>query len=104
MERVIDTWAKAWSDQDVDAYIAAYADNYAQPGMERAAWVALRRDRLTKPANIVVEIQDLDISVSADKATATFKQRYQSDRYQDMTRKTLSLERQGNNWKIVGER
>jgi len=105
VERAVQAWAKAWSNQDVDAYLGAYAKDYAPEGMERSAWESLRRDRISKPAQIKVELDELEVAQDGGKASASFLQHYQSDRYRDSGRKTLSLERQQDGaWKITAER
>jgi tetratricopeptide (TPR) repeat protein len=104
IEQAVQAWAKAWSTQDVTAYIAAYAPDYTPDGMDRAAWEAQRRDRLTKPARIKVEVDNMDIQLDGDKATARFVQRYTSDRHRDRSRKTLTLQLRDGVWKIREER
>lgn len=105
IEQAVQAWAKAWSDQDVAAYIGAYSQDYAPAGMERSAWENLRRDRISKPAHIKVELSELEIAQDGDIASVNFLQSYESDRYRDSGRKTLSLERQQDGgWKITAER
>jgi tetratricopeptide (TPR) repeat protein len=105
VEQAVRAWAKAWSSQDVEAYLGTYAKDYAPEGMERSAWESLRRDRISKPAQIKVEVDELEIAQDGNKASASFLQHYQSDRYRDSGRKTLSLERQQDGaWKITAER
>jgi tetratricopeptide (TPR) repeat protein len=104
VEQAIQAWAKAWSAKDVDAYLAAYAVGHTGGGLDRPAWEAQRRERLSKPAFIRVEVDKFDIELAGDKATASFRQRYESDRHRDQTRKILVLQSQDGAWKIVEER
>ena len=99
-------WAAAWSRQDVDAYLAQYASDFSPPdGASRAAWAAGRRERLTRPESIEVEIRDLEVTVlGGDRAQATFEQAYRASHYRDQTNKTLDLRLEDGAWKIVRER
>ena len=80
IEGAIANWAQAWSQRDVDAYLAAYASDFAAGGMTRADWEAQRRARITAPKSIEVKISDLKIDQQGDTASATFRQVYRSDR------------------------
>ena len=43
VEAAVTSWAQAWSRQDVDAYLAAYAADFTAPGLRRARFVHSRR-------------------------------------------------------------
>ena len=98
-------WAGAWSAQDVDTYLDSYAPEFRPAnGASRASWNRYRRDRLTKPSFIDVQITDLAIDVqSSDRATAEFAQRYRSDNYEDQVRKTLAMVNVDGRWRIASE-
>ncbi len=98
-------WASAWSAQDVDGYLDSYAPSFRPAnGASRASWNRYRRDRLTKPSFIQVDVSDLNIDVaSPDSATATFEQRYRSDNYEDQVRKKLDMVRTNGRWQIAAE-
>ncbi len=99
-------WARVWSDQRIDAYLACYARNFRPPGgMSRGQWQALRRQRISSPSSIAVEVEDLKIVTVASKvAIATFFQSYRSDTFQDRVPKLLDLVREDGEWKILEER
>lgn len=98
-------WAAAWSKRDVSAYLAFYAAGFETPaGMPRAVWEAQRRERLTKPQHIRVEVSNLAVTTSGKQATVTFSQRYESNLLKGKKQKTLVLEAQGGQWKIVREK
>lgn len=103
VETAITAWAQAWGRRDVDAYLAAYADDFSSAGMTRADWEAQRRARITAPKSIDVQISDLKIDQKGDSATATFRQAYRSDRLSSTVSKTLKLAQQNGQWRIVGE-
>lgn len=102
----IDTWKTAWSAQDVPAYLRCYGANFRLPARykTRAAWEKARRWVISRPASIDVVVQNLNITREGEnRASATFRQVYRSDRYQDQVQKTLSLQKVGAGWKIVDE-
>lgn len=105
IEQVVRDWAQAWSRQDVPAYLAFYADNFAPPrGLDRAAWEAERKQRLQAPKQIKVEVSNLRVQIKGDKAQARFSQRYEADHLKGTYSKTLDLALQDGQWKIVRER
>lgn len=98
-------WAQAWQNQDIEAYLAAYAPDF-QPagGLSRDAWEKQRRERVGSPASIRVRVRDPDIQiVNDDRARVTFEQEYESDTYSDVTNKVLDLRRAGDRWLILRE-
>ena len=103
VDAAIAAWAQAWSQRNVDAYLAAYADDFSASGMSRADWEAQRRARITAPKSIDVKLGNLKIDQQGDEATATFRQAYRSDRLSSTVTKTLKLALKGGQWRIVGE-
>ncbi|MEQ1661196.1 MAG: tetratricopeptide repeat protein [Thiobacillus sp.] len=102
-EAAVNRWAKAWASQDVNAYLAAYANDYAADGMSRADWEAQRRARITAPQSISVTLSDMVVEPQGDTATASFRQSYRSDRLNSSVRKTLKLAQRDGEWRIVSE-
>lgn len=102
-EAAVNRWAKAWASQDVNAYLAAYANDYTADGMSRADWEAQRRARITAPQSISVTLSDLVVEPQGDTATASFRQSYRSDRLKSTVRKTLKLAQRDGEWRIVSE-
>ena len=98
-------WAAAWSDQNVDGYLAAYASDFRPAnGAALASWIDYRRQRLAAPGFIEVDVGDIDVEMTGDdRARATFVQGYRSDNYQDQVIKTLTMRRTGDGWQIVTE-
>jgi ketosteroid isomerase-like protein len=105
VEQTVLDWAMAWSNRDVPAYLAFYAQNFQLPGgMDRPAWEVQRNQRITRPSEIKVELSKLSVQVNGKTAKATFSQRYESNLLKSTTRKTLSLENQDGEWKIIEEK
>ena len=106
IEAVARSWAAAWSSQSVADYLAFYSDAFVPAnGMDLTAWRAQRRQRLSRPEFIRVEIRDLETRIDGpERATIVFRQSYQSDTYSDDVEKTLELARLDGSWKILSER
>lgn len=104
VELAVKAWAAAWSRRDMAAYLAAYAGDFTGQAASHKAWEQERRDRIASKKSIHVALSDLKISVSGDKATARFRQRYESDALSTTSRKTLELARTGaGKWVIRRE-
>lgn len=101
----IDLWAAAWSEKNVVQYLAYYSKDFDVPGRQsRRNWEALRRSRLMRPGYIRLKMtyQRFEI-VAPNVAEVSFKQTYQSNLYSDVTAKTLTLRKEGHDWKIIKE-
>lgn len=97
-------WARAWSEQNPDKYLAYYAADYAPEDMTRSAWEDERRSRLTRPAWIKVTLEEQEVVVEAEDAVVvTLKQRYLASNYRDTSLKRLTLALRDGNWVITSE-
>jgi tetratricopeptide (TPR) repeat protein len=103
---VVNRWAKAWSDNDVAAYLAHYAPDFEPPqGLSRTDWEAQRRARIAKPREIEVTIKAPEVVFTGEnRAKVTFQQDYHSDTFNASGTKTLEMVRQGEKWLIKRER
>lgn len=105
VSKAVEQWAAAWSGKDVKSYLGNYATDFQPPnGASRSAWEQERTQRITKPGKIEVDIENLDVSVDGDKATAKFRQHYRSANLSTSSNKTLVLARHGGKWQIQQER
>jgi Flp pilus assembly protein TadD/ketosteroid isomerase-like protein len=103
--KVVDAWAKAWSNKDVKAYLNMYDDKFQTPGgVSMKAWSEERRSRIEGKGRINVKVEAPQVTISGNTATVKFKQAYSSDRLSSTSRKTLVLEKQGKQWQIKQER
>ena len=104
VEAAVQAWAKAWSSKNMQGYLGAYAPNFTPTGgQSRKDWEADRRARIVPRSRIEVGVSDLNITVNGDRATARFRQAYNSDNRNVSSRKTLALVRSGNRWLILRE-
>lgn len=101
----VNNWAKAWSAKDVDKYLASYSDSFKPAkGESRKAWEATRKDRVSKPASINVELTNQKVILNgADNAKVSFKQTYSAGAKPIRTNKTLMLKKSNGAWLIEQE-
>lgn len=102
--KAVESWASAWSAQDMKGYLNAYGSNFQTPkGQNRKAWEADRTARIEGKGHIKVSIESPQVTIKGNTATVKFRQKYVSDRLSTTGRKTLVLEKQGKNWLIKQE-
>jgi ketosteroid isomerase-like protein len=102
--KAVQAWAEAWGRRDMNAYLAAYASDFAGQSGSHKAWEADRRARIEPRKRISVKVEDLSVIVTGDKAAARFRQNYESDTLNAISRKTLTLAKDGSgNWRIQEE-
>lgn len=103
--QTIYAWAKAWSNQDYDAYVGYYTQDYPRDGdTSRKKWLAERNIRVTRKASIEVHVVSPEINpIDTDHVRVTFIQTYQSPSYSDKSRKWLLLQRTDAGWRIARE-
>ena len=101
----VEDWARAWAAKDVDRYLSFYARDFRTPkGEPRGNWEAARREQLTEPRIIGVEVVEPEVAFTdPNHATVVFKQNYRADAYRSSGRKTLRMVRQGDRWLIQQE-
>ena len=102
----VNKWAKEWAAKNPDGYLASYSKSFKpEDGSSRAAWSGLRRERITTPKRIKVEVLGATVEMtSATEAKVTFRQAYDSDALQTRSRKTLTMVKEGGTWLITRER
>ena len=101
----VNNWAKAWSAKDVDKYFNSYADSFKPgKGENHKAWEQTRRERISKPASINVDIANPKVTLAgADNAKVSFKQSYRAGGKPIRTDKTLVMKKVGGIWLIDQE-
>ncbi len=106
ISNAIEGWAAAWSKKNVKAYLSYYAKDFETPrGESRSAWEAERNKRIAKPGSIQVSFENLRVTKEgADRATARFRQHYQSTSLKTSSNKVLELVKHDGKWLIKQER
>jgi len=106
IEEALNHWSNVWSAQNIDAYLAAYAESFVPPKkLSRRKWEKQRHKRILSPRFIKVTLTDTKIKIHGeDYADVEFKQNYQSDNYSDDVRKLISMQRIEDQWLIAQEK
>ncbi|ROH86220.1 tetratricopeptide repeat protein [Pseudomethylobacillus aquaticus] len=100
----VNAWAAAWASQNVDGYLASYASSFKTPkGEARSDWENLRRERISKPAKISVDLSNIKVKMDGDKARVSFQQSYRGGGLAQRTSKTLFMVNSGGKWLIEQE-
>src|SRR5256885_3650866 len=108
-EEVLQTvlaWAGAWSKQNVESYLAFYAQDFKTPkGEARSEWEAARRQRISSPTKIEVAVESPKVTLKdQNNAVVSFRQAYRSDNLNIRSSKTLVMVRNEGRWLIQQER
>jgi tetratricopeptide (TPR) repeat protein len=104
IEQAVRQWAKAWSDKNVAAYLASYGAGFKTPdGQSRQDWEKTRKQRISAPASISVEVSNLRLKQEGELVRASFKQSYRAGGTAMRTSKTLVLKKGGTRWLIEQE-
>jgi outer membrane protein assembly factor BamE len=102
--QLIESWRLAWQRKQVDAYLSFYASDFQPEAQKREAWLAQRRQRLSRVAPIDVRLTNMQIEwLSASMAQVSFQQYYRSGVIQDQGTKIIRLARTPQGWKIASE-
>ena len=101
----IQSWAKAWSEQNIQAYFSSYAPGYAPKNLSAQQWRSMRTQRITAPRTISVKVKDFKFDLYNEKlVTVVLTQVYQSNVLTSSVVKQLRLIRYKEGWKIVNEK
>lgn len=101
----VNNWSQAWASKNLDQYFSSYGDSFKPANSEsRKAWEQERRERISKPSKISIELSNMNItSVDSNNAKVRFKQSYRADGKPICTAKTLLMKKAGDNWFIEQE-
>ncbi|HTD06492.1 L,D-transpeptidase Cds6 family protein [Undibacterium sp.] len=103
--KVVESWAKAWSNKETNNYLAFYSKDFQTPkGESRKTWADERRVRIEGKGHIMVKVESPKVSLDNNTATVKFRQIYSSDQLTANSRKTLVLAKQDGKWQIKQER
>src|SRR5208282_4183179 len=100
--KAVDNWAKAWSQNDVNGYLAFYAPGFqTPPGLSRKDWETSRKAHIAKPKKIEVAVGSLQVKFTDNnRVIVTFRQDYRSASLKSSTTKTLVMIKDGEHWLI----
>lgn len=102
---VVEQWRSAWAQQQPDAYLSNYTENFRPNSrVSNKLWRQQRIARIKAPRSIKLALEKVTVQpITETFALASFRQKYSSDSYSDATDKILVLEKINNTWKITHE-
>ena len=104
----VEAWRAAWASRDTDAYLTFYADDFATPGMGRAAFAAHKRRVNATKKFIEIDLRQLSLyrypGTDVPVLMAEFTMDYRSDNYKVTARKQQYWKRAADGeWRIIRE-
>jgi Tfp pilus assembly protein PilF len=104
LQTAVEAWAKAWSSQDMPAYLAAYSPEFSTAKWSsRAQWEAERTARIVGRQFVSVTVSHFTFEKLGQKMLVRFNQAYKSDNIVSTNRKRLDMALQEGRWQIVKE-
>jgi tetratricopeptide (TPR) repeat protein len=99
-------WAAAWSAKNTNKYLSFYAKDFQAPaGETRASWEAARRERISAPKTIHVDVRIMTIQFPDNThAVVKFRQSYRATHLKTVSNKTLLMVKFGDKWLIQQDR
>jgi tetratricopeptide (TPR) repeat protein len=103
----LEAWRNAWSNQDLEAYFAAYAEEFVPESRfkSQAEWQSYKTRIIQSKTFIDVQLEkvEVDIPVSRDIATIHVLQHFRSNTYVGDDYKTITMKYTPQGWKIISE-
>ncbi len=105
VEAALEAWRASWAAGDVQAYLAAYSQEFVPPrGLERSEWIAQRRARVSPQRQADIRLTGVEMAFrDPGLVTVTVNQEYRSARFSDNVVKRIQLRRESGGWKILRE-
>jgi murein L,D-transpeptidase YafK len=103
VEEFIGNWRKAWESKALDTYMSFYSQRFHSGKRDWNAWRDYKASLNRRYNSIKVEMENVKISQDTEGVKVSFIQKYRSDRYQDLGKKTLKLVKEDGKWKILKE-
>jgi MSHA biogenesis protein MshM len=98
MFNFVNNWLITWQNQDVEAYLDYYQDNFrAYNFMSSSAWEQDRITKISRPSYIELRMSDFEVlQETTNEAVIQFSLEYRSAYYADRTLKEILLTRDNN--------
>lgn len=100
---LIERWRNAWEEKEIDTYSSFYSSRFSGNGKDWAQWKEYKRRVAKKYRSIDVGVENLRILKNGGLVVATFRQKYGAEGFHSVGDKTLFLQKNSDEWKIVGE-
>ena len=103
LENFLENWISVWKSKDVDLYMNCYSKKFISDDMNWDQWYKHKNTLNQQYKSIDISIDNLNCFYGDGQYIVHFNQIYQSNTYSDIGTKRLYLNKEDNNWKIIGE-
>jgi tetratricopeptide (TPR) repeat protein len=99
------SWTTDWSTKNIEAYFEHYAEEFSpEDSLDLAAWKKRRTAIIDAAEYIRIRIEAIKIlQINDNQIAVSFTQHYESNSLQDKVKKTLTLKRYNERWRIINE-
>ena len=104
IQSMVDKWAKAWSEADLEGYLSCYTEKAVQQGRRGLAAIRRQKEKLwaeSKPGTI--NFTGLRVMYQKSRFCVDMEQTYKSEEKTERGLKILYVEYDGTNWRINEE-
>ena len=103
VRRFVEGWRRAWEEGTLSKYLACYNPRFKAGDMGFRNWKRYKEQLFHRSQERVIQLTDIKLQVSDNRAVVVCKQKYSSDIHQDFGLKTLHLLWHGGQWTILRE-
>jgi outer membrane protein assembly factor BamE (lipoprotein component of BamABCDE complex) len=97
-------WANGWRTRNLNDYLDSYSPKFQPEGFSKNVWLEQRKQRVgAKRDKILLELENIDVTVNGNQAIVTFSQHYASGGFSDNVDKQLELSFENGRWLITRE-
>lgn len=99
----LENWKSLWQNQDLDAYIENYADDFSVQSFTKQSWLKHKQDLKARYKYVKINLSSPQIFHLKNQYLFQFVQEYESDGHKDIGIKNLYVLEEGNKLKIHRE-
>jgi murein L,D-transpeptidase YafK len=103
LEGIIEGWRRTWAEKEINGYMDFYSHRFTSGGKDWDGWRRYKEGLAKTYDQIDVDIDSLLLLKNEGVVLAKFNQLYHTLRFNSYGEKRLYLQRNSDEWKIVGE-
>ncbi|MDY6970774.1 MAG: L,D-transpeptidase family protein [Thermodesulfobacteriota bacterium] len=103
LQRLIERWRSSWEKKEIERYMDFYGPDFSSRWMNRNRWKANKTRLARKYEKIHVQVDNLQLFKTNGVVLARFRQTYRAGDFLSLGTKRLYLEKDSDQWKIIGE-
>ena len=101
----INDWLSAWSSKETYLYLSKYAQEFKVHNWDSfSSWQNSRKQKIASQVKITIEIEEVKVIMkNENSARIQFKQKYTSDKFTEVSNKSLIIKKVDSKWLIQEE-